>query len=44
MNPLRIAVTGRSASPGIFEVLEAIGKEKVLKRLKYTIENLGVGG
>ncbi len=42
MNPLRIAVTGRSASPGIFEVLEAIGKEKVLKRIKFTIENLCV--
>ena len=40
MNPLRISVTGKSASPGIFEVLEAIGKEKVLKRIKFTIENL----
>jgi glutamyl-tRNA synthetase len=37
MNPLRIAVTGSSASPGIFEVLEAIGKEKVLKRIEFII-------
>jgi len=42
MNPLRIAVTGRAASPGIFEVLEAIGREKVLNRIKFTIENLCV--
>jgi len=35
-----VAVTGRSASPGMFETLSAIGKEKVLKRIKHTIENL----
>ena len=40
VHPLRVAVTGRSASPGMFETLSAIGKEKVLKRIKHTIENL----
>lgn len=40
VHPLRVAVTGRSASPGLFETLAAIGKEKVMKRLDYTIENL----
>ena len=40
VHPLRVAVTGRSASPGMFETLAAIGKEKVLKRIDYTIENL----
>ena len=40
VHPLRVAITGRSSSPGIFETLVAIGKEKVLKRIDYTIENL----
>ncbi|MFP5239370.1 MAG: hypothetical protein ACLGQW_06035, partial [Acidobacteriota bacterium] len=32
--PLRVALTGRTASPGLFEMVEAMGKERVLKRLK----------
>jgi glutamyl-tRNA synthetase len=32
--PLRIAVTGTNVSPGIFEVLELLGKEKTIKRLE----------
>jgi len=31
--PLRVALTGKTASPGIFEVMEALGKETVLERL-----------
>jgi glutamyl-tRNA synthetase len=30
----RVALTGRSASPGLFEVMEAIGKERSLARLE----------
>lgn len=33
IHPVRVAVTGSSASPGIFEVLALLGKEKVLERL-----------
>ena len=33
--PLRVALTGREASPGPFEIAEILGKEKVLKRIKY---------
>ena len=29
----RVAVTGRAVSPGIFDVLELIGRERVLNRL-----------
>lgn len=36
--PLRVAITGRAESPGIFEVLEIIGKEKALKRIERAIE------
>jgi glutamyl-tRNA synthetase len=31
--PLRAALTGRTTSPGIFEVLEVLGKEESLKRV-----------
>ncbi len=36
--PVRVAMTGGTESPGIFEVLEVMGKEKVLKRLDRAIE------
>ena len=32
--PARVAVTGRSASPGLFEVMEVLGRELTLKRLQ----------
>jgi glutamyl-tRNA synthetase len=35
--PVRVALTGRTASPGIFEIIAIIGKEKVLARLKQAI-------
>ncbi len=38
--PARVAVTGRAESPGIFEVLEIIGKEKTLKRLEKAIKTI----
>ena len=33
IHPLRVAVTGKSVSAGIFEVLALLGKEKTIKRL-----------
>jgi glutamyl-tRNA synthetase len=38
--PLRVAVTGKSVSAGIFETMELLGKEKTLKRLRYTLDKL----
>jgi len=35
---LRVAVSGRMRGPGIFELLEFLGKEKVIKRIKKIIE------
>jgi glutamyl-tRNA synthetase len=32
--PLRAALTGRSVSPGIFEVMVALGRDEVLGRLE----------
>ncbi len=37
--PIRVALIGKSASAGIFETLELLGKEKTLKRLEYVINS-----
>ncbi|KAF0145542.1 MAG: glutamyl-tRNA synthetase [Nitrospirae bacterium] len=36
--PVRVAITGGTESPGIFEVLEVLGKEKTIKRLEKAIK------
>lgn len=36
--PLRVALTGRTVSPPIDEVMEVLGKEEVVKRLQRAIE------
>jgi glutamyl-tRNA synthetase len=41
IHPLRLAVSGVSGGPGIFDILYIIGKEKTLSRLKTIIEKLG---
>ncbi len=38
--PLRVSITGRSVSAGIFETMELLGKEKTLQRLEYAMKNL----
>ncbi len=38
--PVRVAITGNTVSPGIFEVLEIIGKERAIKRLDRAIEGI----
>ncbi|MEW6001709.1 MAG: glutamate--tRNA ligase [Nitrospirota bacterium] len=39
--PVRVAMTGKTESPGIFDVLEILGKEKVLRRLEKAIKTIG---
>jgi len=39
--PIRVALTGRSVSPPIDEVIAVLGKEEVIKRLKRAIEKIG---
>lgn len=36
--PVRVALTGKTASPGIFEVTSILGKDKVQSRLKKAIQ------
>jgi len=38
--PIRVALTGKTASPGIFEVMEILGREKVLERLAKAITHI----
>ncbi len=38
--PVRAAVTGKTVSPGIFDVLMLLGKERTLKRLNWHIHRL----
>jgi len=40
IHPLRVALTGCSASPGIFELMRVLGKETVLRRLGSCIQYL----
>jgi glutamyl-tRNA synthetase len=40
IHPLRVALTGRSASPGIFEVLVLLGREVTMKRVDRALERL----
>ncbi len=38
--PMRVAITGKSVSAGIFETMELLGREKTLKRLSDAFKNL----
>jgi glutamyl-tRNA synthetase len=37
---LRVAVTGRTASPPLFETMEVLGKERCMARLKLAVDKL----
>jgi glutamyl-tRNA synthetase len=39
--PVRVALTGETASPSIFEIIEILGKDKVLSRLEKAINHIG---
>jgi glutamyl-tRNA synthetase len=41
--PLRVALTGLAVSPGIFDVLMALGREKALSRITQAIQYLDGG-
>jgi glutamyl-tRNA synthetase len=40
IHPLRLALTGKGVSPGIFELMKVLGKETCLKRLDRLVEKL----
>ena len=38
--PLRVALTGKTASPGIFEIMQVLGKEKVINRILKAVDHI----
>jgi glutamyl-tRNA synthetase len=38
--PLRVAITGTTVSPGIFESLAALGRERVISRVEDALRRL----
>jgi glutamyl-tRNA synthetase len=38
--PIRVAVTGRNASPPLFETLEVLGRETAVKRIEHAIHKM----
>jgi glutamyl-tRNA synthetase len=38
---VRVALTGRTASPGLFEIMNILGKDVVLKRLRRALNLAG---
>jgi glutamyl-tRNA synthetase len=37
IHPVRVAITGRSASPGLFEVIQLLGKKETIRRLRLAL-------
>lgn len=42
--PVRVALTGSTVSPGIYEVITVLGKERTLKRLRAALKRIEVAG
>jgi glutamyl-tRNA synthetase len=40
VHPIRVAVSGRTEGPGLFEMLELLGRERTINRIRKTIEML----
>ena len=38
--PVRVALTGRTISPGIYDVLQLLGKDRALARLKKALDSI----
>ena len=36
--PVRVALTGSTVSPGLFEIIDVLGKETVLERLRGALK------
>jgi glutamyl-tRNA synthetase len=36
--PVRVALTGKTSSPGIFEITAILGKKRVISRLKKALQ------
>ena len=41
MNPLRLALVGAPKGPGVFDIIEVLGKDETIKRIQQAISTLG---
>ncbi len=41
IHPVRLALTGKTASPGLFEIMELLGKQRVIQRLNSFLNRKG---
>jgi glutamyl-tRNA synthetase len=41
--PIRVALTGGTASPGLFDVMDVLGREEVVKRLSKAAKRIRPG-
>jgi glutamyl-tRNA synthetase len=41
VHPSRLALTGKTVSPGLFDVMVLLGREKTLQRLQAAVEYIG---
>lgn len=44
IHPARVALTGKSVSPGLFSVMRILGKEKVVERLRHAVQGFENAG
>lgn len=42
IHPLRLAVSGQSTGPGMFDLLFILGKDEVIKRIETAVKNISV--
>jgi glutamyl-tRNA synthetase len=40
MIPLRLALVGESKGPGLFSIIEILGRDETLKRIELAIERI----
>ena len=40
IHPIRLAVSGMGVGPGVFDILDILGKDEVLKRIKTALERI----
>ena len=41
VHPLRVAVSGTGVGPGLFDMLAVMGKERVMRRIRRTLDAYG---
>lgn len=44
IHPIRLAVSGRTMGPGLFDILEVLGRERVVRRIKRAIAYIEQSG